>query len=104
MKNTPKTTGKNGRDNNGKFSKGNPGRPAGTPNKSTKQIKELLAEFVGTNVEDIQTEYNKLDSEKKLYFLEKVLKYVLPSQTKSFLEFETEPQIKVIRPKRPDNK
>ena len=70
----------NGRDNSGKFATGNPGRPKGTPNKSTKEIKDLLNSFISDNLEDLQQQYNELDARDKLQFLERVLKYVLPQQ------------------------
>jgi|GEM_PF-1376582 len=61
---------------------GNPdGRPKGTPNRTTAQIKNLLNEFVSQNLDDIQEQYNKLDASEKLQFFEKVLRYVLPRQS-----------------------
>ena len=56
------------------------GREKGTPNKTTSEIKEMIAQFVGNNLEDIQENYNQLEPEKKLHFFEKVLKFVLPQQ------------------------
>ncbi len=56
------------------------GRQKGTPNKTTTEIKELIAQFVGNNLEDIQDNYNQLEPEKKLHFFEKILKFVLPQQ------------------------
>jgi len=67
-----------------KFKKGesgNPdGRPKGTPNRTTAQIKELLNQFVSMNLEDIQEQYDALDAREKLQFFERVLKYVVPQQ------------------------
>lgn len=56
------------------------GRQKGTPNKTTAEIKEMIAQFVGNNLEDIQKNYDQLEPEKKLHFFEKVLKFVLPQQ------------------------
>ena len=56
------------------------GRPKGTVNKTTKEIKKMLVEFIGGNLDDLQANYDKLEPEKKLQFFERVLKYVLPTQ------------------------
>jgi len=61
------------------------GRPKGTPNRTTAQIKELLNEFVSMNLEDIQEQYNQLEPREKLQFFERVLKYVVPQQ-QSYVE------------------
>jgi hypothetical protein len=56
------------------------GRPKGSRNRTTKEIKELLNNFISDNLDDLQAEYNNLDSKEKLQFFERVLKYVLPQQ------------------------
>lgn len=56
------------------------GRPKGTPNRTTKEVKDLLNQFISDNLDDLQSEYDKLESEKKLQFFERVLKYVIPQQ------------------------
>ena len=56
------------------------GRPKGSQNRTTKEIKELLNNFISDNLDDLQAEYNNLDAKEKLQFFERVLKYVLPQQ------------------------
>ncbi|MDZ7775506.1 MAG: hypothetical protein U5L09_07850 [Bacteroidales bacterium] len=56
------------------------GRPKGTANKTTIEIKELLIQFIGGNLNDLQKNYDELEPEKKLQFFERVLKYVIPQQ------------------------
>ena len=56
------------------------GRPKGTPNRTTSEIKELLNKFISENLEDIQEQYNQLEPREKLHFFERVLKYVVPQQ------------------------
>jgi hypothetical protein len=67
-----------------KFKKGesgNPnGRPKGTPNRTTTEIKELMNEFVSKNLDDLQQQYDELPAREKLQFFERVLKYVIPQQ------------------------
>ena len=68
------------RDEKGRFTENNSGRPPGAKNRTTAQIKELLNEFVSMNLEDIQEQYNQLEPREKLQFFERVLKYVVPQQ------------------------
>jgi len=63
---------------------GNPkGKPKGAKNRTSEEVRTLLLEFVNTNLETLQTEFNSLDGEKKLNFIEKLLKHVLPPQITS---------------------
>lgn len=59
------------------------GRVKGTPNKVSTQIKEMINDFVACNIEDLQTTYNQLDAKEKLAFLERLLKFVIPTQNQS---------------------
>ena len=54
------------------------GRPAGVPNQATKQIRELISNFLNKNLPDLQAEYEKLDAKEKLMFFERLLRHVLP--------------------------
>lgn len=55
------------------------GRKQGTPNKTTKEVKDVIVGFIKKNVDTnkLQKTFDKLDPEKQLYFLEKLLKYVI---------------------------
>jgi hypothetical protein len=70
--------------NNMPFEKGksgNPnGRPKGAKSRTSEEIRTLLLDFIDSNVSTLQEEFNKLDAEKKLNFIDKMLKHVLPPQ------------------------
>jgi len=59
------------------------GRPKGKPNKTTEQIKEILINFIGKNIDDLQSEYDKLEPKEKLYFIDKLLKYIIQANSAS---------------------
>lgn len=56
------------------------GRPKGTPNRTTSQIKTMVQGFISDNLDDLQKEYNQLEPREKLQFIERLLKFVLPQQ------------------------
>ena len=62
---------------------GNPeGRPAGSKNKVTEDIRELISEFINDNWQFVKKDFKTLDPEKRLYFFEKLLKYsIAPLQS-----------------------
>jgi len=56
------------------------GRPKGTKNKTTEQIKDLFRQFLSKNMNTLQNDFNQLDARERLVFIEKVAKIVLPSK------------------------
>jgi len=56
------------------------GRPKGSPNRTTAQMKDLINRFLSDNLENLQRDFDKLEPKDKLYFIEKIMKYVLPQQ------------------------
>jgi hypothetical protein len=56
------------------------GRPKGKPNRTTKEVKQTLINFINENLDDLQSEYDKLEPMQKFQFLEKILKFVVPTQ------------------------
>lgn len=59
---------------------GNPsGRPKGSKNRNTEQIRSRLQQFIDDNLESLQTDFEKLDVKDRFMFLEKILKHVLPA-------------------------
>lgn len=54
------------------------GRPIGSKNKSTAEIRILIQQFVENNISSIQETFNELEAEKKLQFFDKMLNHILP--------------------------
>lgn len=54
------------------------GRPSGKPNKTTDELRKLFIQFLDKNMNDLQTNYNKLDAKDRLLFIERIAKLVLP--------------------------
>lgn len=56
------------------------GRRAGTPNKATAAIKEVLADIVSTELETIKETLANLPPQERIQALIKLLPYVVPKQ------------------------
>ena len=80
------------------------GRKAGTPNKITGDMRTRIQDLLDDNWEKIQDDLQELDAEKRLAFLEKLLKYTLPTlssvsseiQLQSRLEGLNENQLNIL--------
>ncbi len=60
---------------------GNPnGRPKGTKNKVTAEMKEKIQLFVESNFETIQKDFDNVDAKDRLIIFERLLKYVIPAK------------------------
>lgn len=60
---------------------GNPnGRPKGTPNKTTAEIKSFIVKIIGDNFPSISEDFKQLEPQKRLAMWEKLLSYVIPKQ------------------------
>jgi len=64
------------------------GRPKGSPNRTTAEMKELINRFLSDNLENLQKEFDRLEPKDKLYFIEKIMKYVLPQQSSTVEEID----------------
>lgn len=62
------------------------GRKKGAVNKTTAEIKTLIQSFIACNTDDLQKTYDALEPRDKALFFEKMLKYVIPTQTKAEVE------------------
>ena len=67
------------------------GRVAGTPNRSTGEIRTLITAFIDANIESLQSDFQTLDPKDRLAFWEKLLPYVIAKQ-KEVIEVNKEPQ------------
>ena len=54
------------------------GRPKGIANKSTQEMRAVLQEFVERNIENLQAEFDQLDSAERLRVLERFMQYLMP--------------------------
>lgn len=60
---------------------GNPnGRPKGTPNKTTGELKEWIKLLINNNRTQFEADLNKIEPEKRLIVVEKLMQYIIPKQ------------------------
>lgn len=69
------------------------GRKSGTPNKNTLELRTSINNFLSKNWKGVQGSFDKMDGKDKLIFIEKLLKYSLPTLQATTLttNFETLP-------------
>lgn len=63
----------------GKFKQGEGGRPKGSPNRVTGELREWISNFISNNKDLIQQDFNTLDPKDRIMMFEKLLKYALPT-------------------------
>jgi len=56
------------------------GRPKGSKNRTTTEIKEMINQFISGNLEDLQGNYDQLEAKDKLQFFRDLLKFVIPAK------------------------
>lgn len=54
------------------------GRPKGSPNRSTTELKQWISELINNNREQFETDLQAVDPDKRLALLEKLFQYVVP--------------------------
>lgn len=54
------------------------GRPVGSKNRATTDLRKSIQQFIDTNWKDVQATFNKLEPKDKLQFLDRLLAYSLP--------------------------
>jgi hypothetical protein len=63
------------------------GRPKGSPNKTTEEIRAGIQLFVEERWEEVQTIWSKMEDKDKMMFFERMLKFVLPQPIVSLEQF-----------------
>jgi hypothetical protein len=67
------------------------GRPKGSQNKSSKELREFIFEFISDNLPKLQNDFDKLDNPKdRLMFIERLFQYSLPKLQAQSLKVENE--------------
>lgn len=54
------------------------GRPKGAKNKLNSELRERISDFLNNNWENIESDFQQLEPEKKIAFFEKLLQYSVP--------------------------
>jgi hypothetical protein len=63
------------------------GRTKGTPNRTTKELKEKIHNIVEVQLENIESDLQNLEAKDRLHILLKLFEYVLPKQREQKLDF-----------------
>jgi len=66
------------------------GRPKGSPNKVTKDLRAMLHQFAVRNWPQVQRDFKKLTAVQRVALYEKLLKYVIPTLQETEQHFDIE--------------
>lgn len=80
----------------GKFTPGTGGRPKGSPNKATGDLREWINTFVEGNRDQLEKDWKKLSPKDRLILFEKLLKYVVPVLQSTTITPESKPLTRQI--------
>lgn len=76
----PKNTVKYGRNETGKFEKGNPGKPKGATNRTSREVRQIITDFLHDKSTDLYRIYDTLDDKDKATMLLQFSKLVVTEQ------------------------
>jgi hypothetical protein len=66
------------------------GRPVGTPNKSTSNLRDWITDFLEENKDKVREDWLLLEPKDRIVLFEKLLKYSLPTLQSTTLSTEFE--------------
>ena len=66
------------------------GRPVGTPNKVTTELRDRIKLFLEKSWSTVQRDFKELDPKDRIAIYEKMLKYVVPVQKETAIELNIE--------------
>lgn len=66
------------RNENGTFAIGNPGKPKGATVKVSVKVRETIINFLESNIDTIQADFNTLKPRERLQFVAELLPYAAP--------------------------
>jgi len=73
---------------------GNPnGRSLGSKNKTPTELREWIKQFITGNTEQVQADFMAMKPVDRLYFYEKLLRYILPPLSATTINFKNEQAI-----------
>jgi hypothetical protein len=73
------------------------GRLKGTPNKTTSEIRTVLSSFISSNIDTMQQDFDSIDEPVlRLQMMEKLLRYILPTNVKTDFQFEAKEKQEII--------
>jgi hypothetical protein len=75
------------------------GRPTGTVNKNSKEIREIISSILSQNIVRIQDDIDSLEPKDRLTFIEKLFQYAVPKlQSTSIYNIDSEQAEQKVRP------
>ena len=66
------------------------GRKIGTPNKTTRQVREKISLFIDVNFDRFLKDYEQLETKDRVLLYEKMLKYIVPQKLENELILDSD--------------
>ena len=83
------------RDDKGRFAEGNEGRPKGSVNKSSNEIRETFQLLLENNIEKIQEDLNELEPKDRIKLLLDLSNFIIPKMKSVDLKSDVEETITI---------